>query len=242
MITTPPHTPRVRPPGSTLVIAIDGPAAAGKSSTARWVAERVGFHHVDSGSLYRAATAMALRHLSDPARWTEGEVLEAARSVRLAKRGTSFVPESSGKALDQEIRGQAVTQQVSRVAQMPAVREWVNEQVRRAANGTDIVVDGRDMGTAVFPDADLKIYLVADPWERARRRLIQRLGRGPTDEEIAGETERLVQRDARDATQTTQAKDAVLLDTTYLTQQEQVERIVALVRVAAGREVDSPSG
>jgi cytidylate kinase len=92
------------------------------------------------------------------------------------------------------------------------------------------VVDGRDIGTAVFPEAPLKIFLVADPWERARRRLIQRLERRPTDDEIAEETERLVQRDARDAGQTRQAADAVLIDSTYLTQAEQVDRIVALVR------------
>ena len=80
------------------------------------------------------------------------------------------------------------------------------------------------------PAAPLKIFLVADPWERARRRLVQRLNRRPTDDEIAEETERLVQRDAKDATQTVQAKDAILLDTTYLTQAEQVDRIVALAR------------
>jgi cytidylate kinase len=92
------------------------------------------------------------------------------------------------------------------------------------------------MGTAVFPNADLKIFLVADPWERARRRLIQRLERSPNDEEIAEETGRLVQRDARDATQTVQARDAILLDTTYLTQEEQVERIVTLARALTHRE------
>jgi cytidylate kinase len=241
-ISTPPFTPRVRPPGASLVVAIDGPAASGKSSTARWVAERVGFAHIDSGSLYRAATAIALRSLGDPTSWTEEAVLDASAGVRLKRRGASLVPDLDGISLDQEIRGSAVTQHVSRVAQMASVRRWVNEQVRRAAEDTDSVVDGRDMGTAVFPDADVKIFLVADPWERARRRLIQRLGRGPTDEEIAAETERLVQRDARDATQTLQAKDAILLDTTYLTQTEQVERIVALVRVAAGREDDQSRG
>jgi cytidylate kinase len=98
-----------------------------------------------------------------------------------------------------------------------------------------VVVDGRDMGTAVFPDATIKIFLVADPWERARRRLVQRLGRPPADEEIAAETEALVKRDAADATQTVQAADAVLIDTTYLTQPEQVERIVALARAASAR-------
>jgi len=96
-------------------------------------------------------------------------------------------------------------------------------------------VDGRDIGTAVFPDASLKVFLVADPWERARRRLTQRLGRRPVDAEIAEETEQLVRRDARDATQTVQAADAVLLDTTYLTQEEQVERIVALAQAVTHR-------
>jgi cytidylate kinase len=115
------------------------------------------------------------------------------------------------------------------------VRRWVNAQVRQAAELHAVVVDGRDMGTAVFPDAPLKIFLVADPWERARRRLTQRLGRRPSDEEIAGETDVIVQRDSKDATQTVQAKDAVLLDTTYLTQAEQVERIVALARAVSHR-------
>jgi cytidylate kinase len=119
---------------------------------------------------------------------------------------------------------------------MPSVRQWVNARVRDTALEHDVVVDGRDIGTAVFPNADLKIFLVADPWERARRRLTQRLGRGPTDVEIAEETDRLVQRDARDATQTVQAKDAVLIDTTYLTQEEQVERIVALAKAVTQRD------
>jgi cytidylate kinase len=118
---------------------------------------------------------------------------------------------------------------------MPRVREWVNARVRDAAGERDVVVDGRDIGTTVFPDADVKIYLVADPWERARRRLIQRLQRAPNDKEIAEETERLVQRDARDAAQSVPAAHAVLIDTTYLTQEEQVERIVAFVKVVRGR-------
>jgi cytidylate kinase len=119
---------------------------------------------------------------------------------------------------------------------MPKVREWVNARVREAAAQHDVVVDGRDMGTTVFPTATLKVFLVADPWERARRRLAQQLGRSASDAEIAEETDRLVQRDARDATQTMQAKDAVLIDTTYLTQEEQVERIVALARAVTQRD------
>ncbi|HET7563727.1 MAG TPA: (d)CMP kinase [Gemmatimonadaceae bacterium] len=216
---------------SCIVVAIDGPAASGKSSTAKWVAERLGFLHVDSGSLYRAVTAAALQSGIAPEQWDEPHMLESAEVVSLVPGDRAFVPALRGQVLDQEIRGPIVTQHVSRTASMPAVRCWVNARVRAAADGRSVVVDGRDIGTVVFPDADLKVFLVADPWERARRRLVQRLGRAPVDDEVAAETERLVQRDARDATQTVQAKDAVLIDTTYLTQEEQVDRIVALARV-----------
>jgi cytidylate kinase len=219
-----------------VVIAIDGPAASGKSSTALWVAERLGYRHVDSGSLYRAATAAHLRGAGPATAWTEQDVLEAARAVSLAAGPTSFAPLVGGRPAVEEIRGPEVTRHVSQVARMPAVRAWVNAQVRQAADSYDVVVDGRDMGTVVFPQADLKVFLVADPWERARRRLVQLLQRRPTDEEIAEETDRIVQRDARDATQTTQAADAVLIDTTYLTQEEQVERIVALAKAVTQRE------
>ena len=229
------------------VIAIDGPAASGKSSTAQWVAQRLSFRHVDSGALYRAATAALLRREKDADSWTEDEACDAAKTIRLVARGTSFTPLIDGQPVDEELRSLDVTRHVSRVAAMQRLRRWVNERVRDAARDHDIVVDGRDMGTAVFPDATLKVFLVADPWERARRRLVQQLGRSPTDDEIAEETGRLVQRDARDATQTLQAKDAVLIDTTYLTQEEQVERIVALAKAVTQREtttseVDEGSG
>ncbi len=180
---------------SKIVVAIDGPAAAGKSSTAAWVARELGFRHIDSGALYRAETARRL--------------------------GVT------------DIRSPQVTAAVSEVAQIPSVRAEVNAEVRRIAELADVVVDGRDMGSIVFPDAQLKIFLVADPWERARRRLHQRLSRPATDEEIAEETRQLVERDASDATNTVQAKDAILVDTTYLTQEEQVQRIVALARGTA---------
>jgi cytidylate kinase len=103
-------------------------------------------------------------------------------------------------------------------------------------------VPGREFGTVVFAHADLKVFRVADPWERARRRLIQRLGRHPNDQEIAEETDLLVHRDAKDATQTVQATDAVLIDTTSLTQEDQVERIVALARAVTQRPSDTSVG
>lgn len=218
-----------------MIIAIDGPAASGKSSTAQWVAEQLGYLHVDSGSLYRALTAALLRRGAPPERWTPATMVAHGERIALRAEATSFTALIDGQPAEEEIRGGLVTEHVSQVARVPEVRQWVNASVRRTAEEHDVVVDGRDMGTAVFPDAPLKIFLVADPWERARRRLTQRHGRRPTDEEIAAETDLIVQRDARDATQTVQAKDAVLLDTTYLTQAEQVERIVALARAVSQR-------
>lgn len=215
-----------------LVIAIDGPAASGKSSTAKWVARELGLLHVDSGSLYRAAAAAALRAEPNVAKWTEASVLTAAQPIHLVPGETTFHPYIGDEDLENDLRGKAVTANVSFVAQMQGVRAWVNEQVQSAAEGQAVVVDGRDMGTAVFPKARVKIFLVADSWERARRRLVQRLQRAPGDEEIAAEVEALIQRDVKDEAQTKRAADAILIDTTALTQEEQVERIVAMAKQA----------
>jgi cytidylate kinase len=211
----------------TRVIAIDGPAASGKSSTAQMVAQKLGFLHIDSGSLYRAATAAALRTEPEATKWSEASVLAAAKGVELRAARTSFYPALAGRAIEEEIRGGEVTRNVSRVAQMPGVRDWVNAKVREAAKSRDVVVDGRDMGTVVFPDADLKIFLVADSRERAARRLRQR-GTPTSEQMLDDETLRIMERDALDARQTVPAADAVVIDTTGLTQPEQVEQIVTL--------------
>jgi cytidylate kinase len=217
----------------TSVIAIDGPAASGKSSTAQMVADKLGYLHVDSGSLYRAATALILRREKDAEEWTEEAVLAAAAPVELRAARTSFYPVVNGRAIEDEIRGADVTRNVSRVAQMPRVREWVNARVRTAAASRNVVVDGRDMGTVVFPDADLKIFLVAHPRERAARRLRQR-GTPTSEQLLDDETIRIRERDERDARQTVPATDAITIDTTALTQAEQVEQIVTLARQTAG--------
>ncbi len=222
-----------------VVIAIDGPAASGKSSTAQWVARRLSYHHVDSGALYRAATAAHLAAFPGEEDWTEERVCDAAKRVTFTPSNGSFVPMIDGASVEEQLRGVEVTRHVSRVARMPRVRDWVNAQVRATAESRNVVVDGRDIGTVVFPNADLKVFLVADPWERARRRLIQRLGRHPSEQEIAEETDAIVHRDAKDATQTVQAVDAVLIDTTSLTQEDQVERIVALAKAVTQRASDT---
>ncbi len=221
------------------VIAIDGPAASGKSSTAQWVARKLGYFHVDSGSLYRAATAAQLVVSGDAESWTEEQLLRAAGRVTFRAQDGTFVPLIDGISSDELLRGTDVTKNVSRVARMAGVRDWVNEQVRKTAETQNVVVDGRDIGTVVFPNASLKIFLVADPWERARRRLTQRLGRRPSDDEIAEETDLIVHRDAKDATQTVQATDAVLIDTTTLTQEDQVDRIVKLANAVTHRPADT---
>ncbi len=215
-----------------MVIAIDGPAASGKSSTAQWVAKRLGVRHVDSGAFYRALTAANLRSGRAPDTWSADSVLGEAHRISLALTERSVVPTLDGETADDELRGRSVTQEVYRVASMPEVREWVNARVREAGATSDVVVDGRDIGTVVFPQASLKVFLIADPWERARRRLVQRLERRPTDAEIALETEALVARDAKDATQSRPDPMAITIDTTSLTQEEQVDRIVALAQAA----------
>jgi cytidylate kinase len=217
-------------PNRKIAIAIDGPAASGKSSTAKAVARELHFRHVDSGALYRAATAAALRAESNSDNWTEDAVLDAAKTVSLSPTETGFTPLLDGADADSEMRGEPVTSRVSLVAQMPRVREWVNAQVRKANENFDVVVDGRDIGTVVFPDAALKVFLVADPAERARRRLIERLNRAPTDDEVAQETGKILLRDEMDAKQSGRAPDATLIDTTHMNQAEQIRQIVEMAR------------
>jgi len=224
------------------VIAIDGPAASGKSSTAGLVADRLGWAHLDSGALYRALTLAALDNLGEGGRRT-GEEWPAQQVVGLAERlpvrlvlvGQAFHPEVAGADVEQAIRGDRVTRYVSMLAALPDVRTWVNTQQRRVVEGMEggVVVDGRDIGTVVFPEAPLKIFLTATPHERARRRLFQR-GEAVDVELVRRESEVLAARDSADSNRRIAplkaAPDAVLLDTTTLTLEEQVAQIVELAR------------
>jgi CMP/dCMP kinase len=222
-----------------IVIAIDGPAGSGKSSTARAVARRLGYRHLDSGAFYRAITLAALRAGIPPERW---EGLSHAELDGLGVRGR---PAGEGYALSiadedvgEAIRGDDVNAHVSRMAAVPAVRDWLMEALREAGAGGGLVADGRDIGTVVFPAAELKAFLVADPEERARRRLRERGEAAADAEQVRAEAARLLGRDAIDsgraAAPLRQAEDAVVIDTTHLDFDAQVERIVRLARERGG--------
>ena len=229
-------TPRSRP-----VIAIDGPAASGKSTTARAVADALGYAHIDSGALYRAVTLLALERPEPPERWRGEDLVERSRERGLGL--APFAPPATaqvtvaGAPLGEALRSEAVTAEVSRVAAMGPVREFVNRLLRAAAADGGVVLDGRDIGTAVFPDAEVKVFLVADPAERARRRLVER-GHAADPARVRAEAQDLVRRDRHDSTRDVaplaRAPDAELLDTTALSFAEQVQAIVDLVRRRPG--------
>ena len=225
------------------VIAIDGPSASGKSSTARAVAESLGFAHLDSGSLYRGVTLVALRE--GVRRGLTGEaiggldpetVLRAAedRGLMLQSDGTGYAAYLDGEPVEEALRSTEVTACVSAIAAIPVVREWVNSRLRAMVRaGQDVVVDGRDIGTVVFPDADLKIFLTASAEARAGRRISQR-GRAVRPADLDAEAQALAARDHADSTREVAplraAPDAVHLDTTTLDFAEQVRFIVDRAR------------
>ena len=218
------------------VIAIDGPAASGKSSTASLVARRLGWAHLDSGALYRAITLAVLDNLGE--RWSAERIIALAEDlpVRLVLVDDMFRPEVAGVDVAQAIRSERVTRRVSEIAAIPEVRHWVNVQQRDAvqAHARGVVVDGRDIGTVVFPDAPLKLFLTASPEERARRRLAEREGGGSGAADLRREAEVLAARDRADSTRAVAplqaAADAVVLDTTRLSLEQQVQAVVALAR------------
>jgi cytidylate kinase len=224
------------------VIAIDGPAASGKSSTAAAVARRLGWAHLDSGALYRAVTLAALDNLRDAGSgmrdaWSPQQLVALAEDlpVRLVLVDDAFRPAVAGVDVEDAIRSERVTRHVSAIAAIREVRNWVNVRQREAVAGVPrgVVVDGRDIGTVVFPDAPVKVFLTASPEERARRRLAQRGSRADPGE-LAREAQALAARDHADSTRPVAplraAADAVRLDTTDLSLDEQAERVVALAR------------
>jgi len=215
----------------TDVIAIDGPSGSGKSSTSRGVASRLGYAYLDTGAMYRAMTWALLERGVDV--HDQAAVAAAAREVVLTSGTDPEGPTIAADGVDvsEPIRGDAVTAAVSPVATVPQVREQLvslQRQAIAAATG-GIVVEGRDIGTVVAPDAGLKIYLVADPVARAKRRALEL---GVEDAEAMREA--LARRDAIDsnraASPLAQADDAVVVDGTDLTLDEVIDHIVGLAR------------
>ena len=221
------------------VIVIDGPAGSGKSTTAREVARRLGFRHLDSGALYRALTFALLESGRPPGSWPALTASDLnAHPVRMAAAGSVFQVMLGARALTTELRRPEVDGHVSAVARLPAVRAWLLDRQRRAGEEGSLVGDGRDLGTVVFPEAEVKIFLVAGVAERARRRLLQK-GREPDSErEVIAEAVRLRERDHIDATRgiapLRKASDAFELDGTHLTFEEQVDAILRVVRARVG--------
>lgn len=208
------------------VVAIDGPAGSGKSTIAAALAARLGVVHVDTGAYYRAATLIALRaaaDLDDPD--TVVDVVQAARIDRRDNR--TFV---DGVDVEDDIRGPEVTNAVSSVSRQPRIRRHLVALQQAAVAPDGAVVEGRDAGTVVVPEADLKVWLTASPLERARRRAAQLGGSG--DEAMAAQADAIEQRDRRDAAQMARAADAVVVDTTGLSVEQIVDDL--LERIAAG--------
>lgn len=219
-----------------LVIAIDGPAASGKSTTARLVARQLGYLYVDTGAMYRAVTLKVLRAGLEASNIREIEGLVRSTRVELAEKSGSLTVLLDGEDVTEQIRSREVTAAVSAISSIPAVREAMVREQRRMAKGQSIVLEGRDIGTVVFPGANLKVFLVAHIAERARRRQreLEAKGISASVRELQNEIE---QRDLVDSTRRVsplrRASDAIELDTSGMTIEEQVEFIVQKARERA---------
>jgi CMP/dCMP kinase len=204
-----------------MIVAIDGPAGAGKSSVARALADRLGFRYLDTGAMYRALTWLALH---EGVALDDGPALEALaveHPVAFGSRGEVVIADED---VTERIREPEIDAAVPVVARHPEVREVMRGRQRELGRSGDSVIEGRDIGVVVVPEAELKVWLVADPAVRARRRHAERNGLGA--EELAEELRR---RDERDAANTHRATDAVEVDTTTMTLDQVIERIVELV-------------
>lgn len=219
-----------------MIIAIDGPAGSGKSTVAKEVASRLGMHYLDTGAMYRSVAWAALD--SGIGLDSADEVAAVARRIRIAFvhdtcTGLPTCVTADGTDITAEIRTPRIDDAVSVVAGMPDVRQAMVVLQRQEAAHGDLVAEGRDIGTVVFPHAEVKIFLTADPEERARRRHAELEARGDAiDEAQVGE--RMAARDHADSSRATAplvaARDAILVDTTGMSAQQVVNRIVHLVQ------------
>ncbi len=208
------------------VIAIDGPAGSGKSTIARRLALRLGFTYIDTGAMYRAVALWAQRQNVDPADMHRMEQLALAAAIEFESGGPRVL--LNGLDVTAEIREPEISEAASLAAAIPAVRRALVEKQRAMAAASSVVMEGRDIGSVVFPDASVKIYLDADPAERVRRRLAEA---GGAPESVAGQ---LKERDDRDRTRAesplVQAPDAIYIDSTGLSPEEVEEAILKVIR------------
>ncbi len=232
----------VADPGRTMphmIIAIDGPAASGKSTVARSVARRLGFAYLDTGAMYRAVAVEAL---------AAGVALDDAQGLATIAREADITFERApgdpvytrilvdGRDVTREIRTPAADAAVARVARVPYVRHALVQRQRAMAGGCDTVVEGRDIGSVVFPDAEVKVFLTASPEERARRRHGDRTSAGHASE-VAEVVKDIAARDTSDSTRDVGplmvAPDAIEIDTTHLSIEAVVDQVVDLARRAS---------
>jgi len=218
-------------PSRKLIIAVDGPAGAGKSTIAARLARKLGYVNLESGAMYRALALKAIEKdtsLDDEAALVK--LAEAAR-IQLEPTITGNRTLHKGQDVSSRIRERDVTEAASRVSIHPKVREWMVSHQRAMGAGGGVVMEGRDIGTKVFPDADLKVFLDADPVVREKRRMEQQKIRGDIAASVAAE---LRERDHRDRTRATSplvaAPDAVVIDSSSLSEDEVLERVEKLAR------------
>jgi CMP/dCMP kinase len=215
-----------------LVVAVDGPSGSGKSTISRAVATAAGLRYLDTGAMYRAAAWLALREHVDPSDCDRLTALVAAAPLDVRDDPAAPSVHIDGVDVTEAVRGQDVTTAVSAVSAVPGVRDVMVRRQRELIGAGGIVVEGRDIGTAVVPDAPVKIFLTADPAVRAQRRSRQD-GSGTGDVALAATQAELIKRDdadtSRAASPLTQAPDATVLDSTRLGIDEIVLEVMARI-------------
>ena len=216
-----------------MIIAIDGPAATGKSSTAKAVAEKLGFMYLDTGAMYRAVTLAVLEKDISLTHVYTLESFLTSLDLNILYIEKTLMIELDQLDVTDRIRDPEVTAKVSEVSALPAVRKTMVKFQRKLASGKDCIVEGRDIGTVVFPNADLKFYMIADASIRAERRQKDLLTLGKNKDISELETE-IKNRDRKDSTRVhsplSKAEDSIIIDTSHLDFHEQVNMIVEKIK------------